>query len=148
MRKIIIFLNILLMWFIGVVFCPFDVGFYLSLNIPKIVPNSSFIGIIWIIIYILNSICIYKLLKNYELNNDYYFILILNYIFCESFPLFFFYFHNLFLSLISCIVIFITSIFLILETKKINKNYSYYLYPYTIWSFISLTLFIIIYIIN
>jgi len=138
----------LLLWFLGIVFCPFDIGFYQYLTLPKIMPPTSFFGIIWIIIYLLNTLSIYNLIKNCELNNDYYFILTLNFIFCEAFPIFFFYFHNLILSLITTVGTTVTSYFLMNETKKINKTYSYYLYPYVGISIISLILLIIIFILN
>ncbi len=143
-RKIIAFLIILLLWFLSSAFFPFDIGYYLTLKVPSFFPNNYLISFIWIIIYIFNSSSTYILIKNYELNNDYYFILIINYLFNQTFSLFFSIFHSLFLTLIATTTTAITSIFLYLEAKKINKTSSYLLIPYLIWSFISLILFIII----
>ena len=147
-RKIIVFTFLLCLWFIGSILSPFDVSFYSSLIIPSITPNPNIISLIWFIIYILNTLSIFFLIKDYELNDDFYFILILSYLFCELFPLFFFFFNNLILSMICNIVVSISSLFLIIETKKINKCLAYLFIPYSIWSFISLILSISIYLLN
>ena len=146
-KRILFFLFILFLWFISSIFFPFDKGFYLSLNLPFLLPNSLFI-IMWFIIYILNTISYYYLFKEYDLDNDYYFILILNYLFNQSFSLFFSYLHNILLSLIIIIANTVSSYFLFIENKKINKTISYLTIPYLIWNGILLLLFIIIFIIN
>lgn len=147
-KKTIFFLLVFSIWMFSSVFFPFDVGFYLSLSIPNFIFNSSIIGIIWIIIFLLNSLCFFMIIKNKELNNDYYFIIILNYICCETFPLFFSYFHSLILCLASTIGTFITSYFLLIETRKISKKSSLLLLPYFIMSFISSIWIIAILILN
>jgi tryptophan-rich sensory protein len=147
-KKIILFLIILALWFFSSVFFPYDAGFYQTLNIPKFAPSGTFIAIIWIVIYLLNTISIYNLVKNYKLNNDYYFILIINYLFNQAFPLFFFYYHSLFLSLVCTIVIAVTTPMLMIETKKINKKSAYLLIPYSIWSLIAFILSTAIFLTN
>ncbi len=147
-RKATVFLSMLLLWFISSILFPFDEGFYLTLKIPTFFPSSYLISTIWILIYFLNTISIYNLIKNYEIDNDYYFILIINYLFNQMFSLFFFFFHSLMLSLITITTISITGIFLYIETKKINKVSAYLLTPYYIWSIFSLVLFIIICVLN
>ena len=147
-RRIIFFLVIFSLWFFGNIFWPFDAGFYQSLNTPSFIPVKMFISIIWIVIYFLNTLSFYKSFKDFDLNNDYYFIIILNYLFNQLFSLFFFYFNNLFLGLISCIVIFVSTTFWFLETKKIDKTSAYLLLPYIIWSFLALNLSICIFVIN
>ena len=148
MRKVIAFLIILSLWFLGSIFFPFNQGFYSSINIPNITPNNNIISLIWIIIYILNTTSLYFLIKDYDLNDDFNFILILNYLFCELFPMFFFYLNSLLFSLISVIVVVVTSYFLFIETKKINKTLAYLFLPYLVWSFCSLILSISIFLIN
>lgn len=147
-KRIIFFAVILSFWFIGILFFPFDAGYYTLLDKPLFTLPAFFITIIWIAIYFLNTLSFYLTFKDYDLNNDYYFIIIFNYLFNQVFPLFFFYFHNLYLSLISVISTTITSYFLYIETKKINKTSSYLLIPYFVWNTYLLVLFIIIFIIN
>lgn len=146
-KKIIIFLLIVLSWFLAVLLIPFDKGFFLSLNTPEMLP-SNMIKIIWIIIYLLNSLSIYILIKDNDFNNDYYFILIINYIFNETFPLFFSYFNSLLLSFISTIITTITAYFLYLESRKINYKSSIFIIPYILFSTISSIWIIIILILN
>ena len=145
-KKLVIFLVLLIFWFISGVMFPIDIGYYLSLNIPKFILPSSIIGIIWIIIYFLNSLSIYKVIKDFEPNNNYLFTLSLNYLFCQIFPLFFFYIQSFLLSLISTIGTLITAYFLMKETP--NEDSKKLLYPYIGWSYIFLIYLIIICIIN
>ena len=148
MRKLIVFLIIFMFYLLPAVAFPFDLGYYLSLNIPLFSPSSLFIGLSWLLIYFLNSLCLYKSIKDYELNNDYYFILILNYLLLLFFSISFFILHNLLLSLIINTSIFISTYLYLLEVKKLNKELSYLLIPYLIFSFILLLNMISIYIIN
>ena len=147
-KRIIIFLLIFAMWFFGSIFFPFDIGFYSILTLPKIAPNQNLIFYSWIFIYFLNTISIYHLIKNYNLNNNYIFFMSINYLFNQLFSLFFFYMHSMPLTLTSIITVTISSIYLFFETKKINKISSYFFIPYTIWNIYMLILFIIVYIIN
>jgi len=147
-RKMLVFLLLLCLWFIGGIFFPYNPGFYSTLSIPGLVPSVSIIKSIWTIILILNTISSYYLIKDYDLNDDYYFIIILNYLFCEFYPLFFFFFNSLILSMICNIVIAVSTLFLVNETKNINKTLTYLFVPYLIWSFVSLIFSISIYIIN
>lgn len=146
-KRLLFFLALLFLWFLSSIFFPFDQGFYLSLNIPLLIPNCLFI-IIWSTIYFLNTSSYYLLFKEYDLNNDYYFIVILNYLFNQSFPLFFFYMHSLLLSLIILTGCTVLSYFLYFESKKINKTIGLLNLPYLAWNSVLLVLFIIIYIIN
>lgn len=147
-KKIIIISLIVLLWFLAAVFFPFDNGYFLSLNSPNIIPSKIVFEIIWPIIFIFNSLSIYIIIKDNDFNNDYYFILIINYIFCQTFPLFFSYFNSLILSLISSIGTSITSYFLYLESKKNNYKSSYFLIPYLFMGAISTFWMIIILIMN
>ncbi len=147
-RKVIVFVFLFCLWFIGSIIAPFNVGFYSSITIPKIVPSVNVISLIWFIIYLLNTTSMYFLIKDYDLNDDFYFILILNYLFCQFFPLFFFFFNNLVLAMICNIVISVSSIFLITETKKINTHLAYLFIPHFLWSFFLLIISISIYLIN
>ncbi len=147
-RKLIAFIIILLLWFIGGIIFPLNQGFYSTLILPGVIPSIPFIKLIWCTILLLNTISSYFLIKDYDLSDDYFFIIILNYLFCQFYPLFFFYFNSLILALISNIVIAVSNLFLINETKKINKTLAYLFIPYLIWSFISLIFSISIYLLN
>ena len=147
-RKILVFLILLSLWFFSSILWPYDSSIFLFLNVPKLFLPNIMIDIIWILIYILNTISIYIMIKNYELENNYFFILIINYIFNQLFSLFFFYFHYLYLSLICTTITAVSSFLLYIETKKSTKTFSFLLIPYVLWSFLALIYFIIIFIIN
>lgn len=147
-RKVVVFLFLFSLWFLGSILCPFNAGFYSSITIPSVAPNQSVISLIWFIIYFLNTISTFFLIKDYDLNDDFYFIMLLNYLFCQFYPLFFFFFNSLVLSMICNIVVAVSSVFLIFETEKINKHLAYLFIPYSLWSLFSLILSISIYLIN
>lgn len=146
-KKIIVFLIILSLWFFSSVFFPFDAGFYNSLNLPAFTPPKILFSIIWPIIFILITITIYSIIKKDNQTKDYLYILIINYILIETYNLFFFYFNNLFLSLVNVTFTLVSSIFLTLETKKLTKNW-YLLILYNVWSLYAFILMTTIYLSN
>ena len=146
-KKIIVFLIILSLWFLSSVFFPFDAGFYNSLNLPAFTPPKILFSIIWPVIFILITIAIYSIIKKDNQTKDYLYILIINYILIETYNLFFFYFNNLFLSLVNVTFTLVSSIFLTLETKKLTKNW-YLLILYNVWSLYAFILMTTIYLSN
>jgi translocator protein len=86
----------------------------------------------------------YNILKKY----DYIYILLTNYFANQLFMYFFFYLMSPFLGFIITVIIFLTSIFLFIETKKINKKASYYIIPYIIYNTYALILITSIYFMN
>ena len=147
-RKVIVFIILLSMWYLSSILFRFNESFYSTLSLPLIIPSVKIIKIIWFFIFICNTLAYYFLIKDYDLNDDFNFIMIINYLFCELYPLFFFFFNSLVLSMICTTVIAVSNIFLFNETKKINNNLAYLFIPYLIWGFISLTFSISIYLIN
>lgn len=146
-KKIICFIFLLLPWFASGILFPFDSGFYNSLSLPKITPPKIIFIIIWPILFTLITITIYRILKKDNLNNDYLYILIMNFIGAQTYNLFFFHMNNLFLSLISTVVTLVTSIFLTYETKKLDESWPL-LIPYNIWSVYAFILITTIYLTN
>lgn len=149
MKKILIFLLFLLPWFIGGILFRYNPEFYNSLDIPSIALPGKIISIIWIIMYILIAIGIYK---TYNVNKfkekDYNYTLITNYLSNMLFPLFFFKLQSPFLGFVITLIVFISSIYLYLETKRIKKNASYYLIPYIIYTFYASILSFFIFVMN
>ena len=146
-KKIICFLMLLIPWFVSSILFPFDAGFYNSLYLPKITPPKFVFVIIWPILFILITITLYRILKKDSLNNDYLYILIMNFIGVETYSLFFFYMNNLFLSLVSIVVTLVTSIFLTIETRKLDNSWGL-LIPYNIWCLYAFVLITCIYLTN
>lgn len=147
-KNIIVYLVILALWFASSIFFPFDSGFYNSLKLPSYTPPNIVFSIMWIILYLLISLSIFIIIKKNLYNKDYLYILIINYLFNQLFSLFFFSFNNLFLTLVSTIITFVSSLFLYYETRKLNLKSSLLLIPYMLWNLFATILFINIYLIN
>ena len=150
MKKVLIYLAFLLPWFIGGLVFNYNEEFYTSLNIPTFALSGAFISIIWVIIYILSSISIYKVNEKESIlkNNDYLYVLLTNYLANMTFPYFFFTLRSPFLGFWSTVIVFVSTIFLFIETKNINKKAMYYLIPYIVYNTYALILSLFVYLMN
>ena len=146
-KKIICFAFLLIPWFTSGFLFPFDAGYYNSLRLPSITPPKIIFSLIWPILFTLITITVYRILKKDNLNNDYLYILIMNFIGVETYNLFFFYMNNLFLSLISTVITLVTSIFLTSETRKLDNSWPL-LIPYNTWNIYAFILITSIYLTN
>lgn len=132
MKKILKFLIILLPWFLGSILFKVDKTFYKVLEKPFFAPKPIVFAVAWSILFILISISIYKVID--KSNIEYKKSLIINYFANEIFTFLFFTLKSPFLGFVDCILILISSLFLYLNTKSINKNASKLLIPYIIWN--------------
>ena len=150
MKAFFKFIIILLPWFLSSLI-PIDKEFYNSLTLPFFTPPQMAYGIIWSIIYICISISIYQILNTYKIKDipkSYKYTLLLNYIANQSFQPLFFLLKSPFLGFVSCILTFITSLFLYKETKDLKEKSAKYLIPYILFSLFATILSLSIYILN
>ena len=174
LKKIFLFLCCLLPWFLNNII-PLNYNYYKEIKLPFFAPPSYFYGIIWPIIYILIAISIYNIvssLKWKEIPNNYKIILLINYIFNQSYTIIFFGLKNNFLAFISCLGTLITistvvslvfnsiiiklnkidteirTIFLKEETALMNNKISKILIPYILLSIFATILSLSIYLYN
>lgn len=149
-KDILLFLLILLFWLLSGFIFKFNKEYYDLLTLPSFTLNGKYISIIWFIIYILISISIFIIIKKYNLfkQKDYYYILVTNYLANQLFTYVFFYLMSPFLGFIITVIVFISSIFLFIETKKLNKKSSYFLIPYLIYNTYALILMTSVYLLN
>ena len=150
MKAFFKFIIILLPWFLSSLI-PIDKEFYNSLTLPFFTPPQMAYGIIWSIIYIGISISIYQILNTYKIKDipkSYKYTLLLNYIANQSFQPLFFLLKSPFLGFVSCILTFITSLFLYKETKDLKEKSAKYLIPYILFSLFATILSLSIYILN
>ena len=150
LKKIFLFLCCLLPWFLNNII-PLNYNYYKEIKLPFFAPPSYFYGIIWPIIYILIAISIYNIvssLKWKEIPNNYKIILLINYIFNQSYTIIFFGLKNNFLAFISCLGTLITSLFLKEETSLMNNKISKLLIPYILLSIFATILSLSIYLYN
>lgn len=150
LKGILSFLLILLFWFIGSFLFKYNPEFYENLTLPSFALPGYLISYIWIIIYILITISIYTTTKKENIfkNKDYFYVLLTNYLANQSFPLVFFYLMSPFLGFVMTTIVFISSIYLFIETYKINKKGSYFLIPYIIYNLYAFILSLAVYIMN
>ena len=150
MKAFFKFIIILLPWFLSSLI-PIDKEFYNSLTLPFFTPPEMAYGIIWSIIYICISISIYQILNTYKIKDipkSYKYTLLLNYIANQSFQPLFFLLKSPFLGFVSCILTFITSLFLYKETKDLKEKSDKYLIPYILFSLFATILSLSIYLLN
>lgn len=150
MKKVLIFIFVFSLWILGSLLFKYDIVYYQMLNLPNYIINPILNNIIWIIIYFLITLSIMKVSKHYKIigNNDYFFILIINYLANMVFPLMFYNLKSPFLGFIINTIILISSIYLLIETRKINKKAKIMLIPYVIYATYSFIVSFIIWIMN
>lgn len=150
MKKILRFIILLFPWLLSGIIFKVDLDYYNYLNLPGFVLPNKLISIIWIILYVLITISIYKISinKNIFKEKDYFYVLITNFLANSLFIYGFFYLKSLFFGFILTTITLISSIFLFIETKKLNKKASYYLIPYIVFNVYAFILSLSIYIMN
>ena len=150
MKKVLIFLSCFIPWLISGIIFKYDASYYEMLNIPSFALSPKLISITWIIIYILIAISIYKVRQEKSIlkEGDYLYVLITNYLANQLFLYGFFNLKSPFFGFILTTITFISSIFLFLETKRLNKNASYFLIPYILYNTYAFILSITTYIMN
>ena len=150
MKAVLKFIIILLPWFLSSLI-PVDKIYYNSLTLPFFTPPQIAYGIIWSILYIGISISIYQIINTYTIKDipkSYKYTLLLNFIANQSFQPLFFTLKNPFLGFVSCILTFITSLFLYKETRDLKEKSSKYLIPYILFSLFASLLSLSIYLLN
>ena len=145
-KKIIKYLLILLPWFISSIIFKVDTTYYKNLNLPFFAPPPIIFPIVWTILYILLAISIYMVINNSTTNYKIY--LFINYLSNQLYTLCFFVIKNNFLAFTDCLIVFISSLYLYIETKNIDNKSSKYLIPYLIWNGFATILSLAIFIMN
>ena len=150
LKQILLFIIILFFWLLSGLIFKYDAEFYSMLKLPFFSLSGKWISIIWFLIYILNTISIIIIYNKVKIlqNKDYLYILLTNYFANQLFMYFFFYLMSPFLGFAITSIIFISTIFLFLETKKISKKSSYFLIPYLIYGLYALILMTTTYFMN
>lgn len=145
-KNIIKYILCLLPWFLSSIIFKIDTNYYKNLNLPFFAPPTIIFPIVWTIIYILISISIYNSID--KSNKNYKLYLIINYISNQLYTFYFFIIKNNLLALIDCLIVLISSVYLYIETKSIDKKSSKYIIPYIIWNLFATLLSFTIFIIN
>lgn len=147
LRKIIFFLILILFWNITLILFPVNYAYITTLQ-GIININYKYFIIMYFLLTLINNYAFYKLFTGFDLNNNYNFVYILNYIFTQVFGLFFFKFNCLILSVICLSIVFVSSIFVYLESKKIDRTNSYLIIPSILFNMFNLIGLMIVIILN
>lgn len=147
LRKIIFFLILILFWNITLILFPINYAYITTLQ-GIININYKYFIIMYFLLTLINNYVFYKLFTGFDLNNNYNFVYILNYIFTQVFGLFFFKFNCLILSVICLSIVFVSSIFVYLESKKIDRTNSYLIIPSILFNMFNLIGLMIVMILN
>lgn len=147
LRKIIFFLILILFWNITLILFPVNYAYMTTLQ-GIININYKYFIIMYFLLTLINNYAFYKLFTGFDLNNNYNFVYILNYIFTQVFGLFFFKFNCLILSVICLCIVFVSSIFVYLESKKIDRTNSYLIIPSILFNMFNLIGLMIVMILN
>lgn len=147
LRKIIFFLILILFWNITLILFPVNYAYITTLH-GIININYKYFIIMYFLLTLINNYVFYKLFTGFDLNNNYNFVYILNYIFTQVFGLFFFKFNCLILSVICLGIVFVSSIFVYLESKKIDRTNSYLIIPSILFNMFNLIGLMIVMILN
>ena len=149
--NVITFVISMAVYVIPNIFFKIDKEYFYSLDGPHL-PPIVFI-IVWSIIYILISILItyyvdlYKKEKNKSLIKLFVFIGV-NYIFNIMYIPFFFMLKELFISFVICIFVFISILFVAMESLTYNKKITLLTLPYILWSVVAVILSMLFYLQN
>lgn len=150
MKRLLTFIIFLLPWFL-VTILPIDYSYYKEISLPWFAPPTIFYSISWTIIYILIAISIVCLLDSYKfksLPRAFKIILLINYLFNQSYTLVFFGLRNNFLGFVCCLGTLLSTLFLINEVYELKLKCSKYLIPYVLLSGFAVILSFTIYIMN
>lgn len=150
LKKILKFLVILLPWFISGLIFRYDSSYYDMLSIPSFALPPIAISIVWTVLYILIAISIYLVSENKNIfkESDYFYVLITNYLANELFLYGFFNLKSPFFGFVLTTITLVSSVFLFLESRKLNKTSSYFLIPYMLFNVYAFVLSLTIYIMN
>ena len=147
LRKIIFFLILILFWNVTLILFPVNYAYLTTLQ-GVININYRYFIIMYFLLTLVNNYAFYRLFTGFDLNNNYNFVYILNYIFTQVFGLFFFKFNCLILSVICLCIVFVSSIFVYLESKKIDRTNSYLIIPSILFNMFNLIGLMIVMILN
>ena len=147
LRKIIFFLILMLFWNVTLILFPVNYAYLTTLQ-GVININYRYFIIMYFLLTLVNNYAFYRLFTGFVLNNNYNFVYIINYIFTQVFGLFFFRFNSLILSVICLCIVLISSIFVHLESKKIDSTSSYLIIPSILFNVFNLIGLMIVMILN
>lgn len=129
---------------LSMIFTKNSMDFYEEMVKPDIAPKAIVFPIVWTILYSLIAVTLYRFFDDKKIRNS----IILNLIINIIWPILFFRFELLFISIIWLVLIIVTLIYELVQIYKKDKIFAYLNLPYLFWLFFALYLNIIIFTLN
>ncbi|MDD4705733.1 MAG: tryptophan-rich sensory protein [Bacilli bacterium] len=135
---------IFFLYFMPFLFFPLDINYFNILTLPYGTLNVFIYYLGWINSFVLITISIFTIIKYENINNNYIFALLINLIlnWLNNFMLY--ELNNILLFLISILIGLLSTLYLFIQTNKINKKLSYTIIFYLFWLIYNIILFTII----
>ena len=150
MKKVLNYLLVFLPWLLSGLLFRVDNDFYSKLSTPSFALNGKALAVSWLILYILIATSIYIVRNKSDIlkNKDYLYVLLTNYLSNQLFLYGFFSLKSPFMGFILTTITFVSTIFLFIETRKVDKRASYFIVPYLLFSVYAFIVALSVYIMN
>ena len=148
MKKFFLYIILLFPWFLSNLLFNGCLDYFDTLNLPFFALPKPLYGIVWTILYLLITYSVYKIYTESKPDKSYNISLFVNYVFNQLYLGLFFCLQNPLLGFIDCLLIFISSLFLYIETKNLNNKADKFLIPYVIFNVYVTILSLTIYFMN
>ncbi len=125
---------IFLLHLIPFMIAPHDFIWFEIINKPNFTPSYYINLLFWVITFIIISISASNtLLADNHDKRFYLLLLIINYVFIQTYPYIMFVLNDILLAFVNIILMLITSLMLKIIGSKINKRVNKYMYIVTLW---------------
>ena len=148
LKKMALFLLVLLLYYLPGIIWMTDSEYYLSLNLPSYAPSPLVFGITWGVLYLIFSIFITYLISNNKMTKEIAMAFIINYVISFFFNLVFFQLNNLFLTFADTVLCAASGLLIFITLLKEKRVYSAFCTPYLLWTIFASVLMANIYFIN
>lgn len=148
MKKILLYIILLVPWFLSNLLFNSCLVYFDTLNLPFFALPKPLYGIVWTILYLLITYSVYKVFTESKPDKSYNISLFINYAFNQLYLGLFFCLQNPLLGFIDCLLILISSLFLYIETKNLNDEAAKFLIPYVVFNVYATILSLSIYFMN
>ena len=143
-KLIISFSVVAILVLISMIFTKNTMNFYENIIKPDIAPKPIIFPIVWTILYFIIGLTLYRFLSEKNIRKS----IVLNLVINVTWPILFFRFELLFLSIIWLVFIIGTLIMELIKIYKVDRKFAFLNLPYLFWLFFALYLNIMIYLLN
>ena len=150
-KKVLFFIIVLAIFMIPGFIFGRNTDFYKEINKPVFAPKGIVFSIVWVFLYTIQSYYITHIFYNYKYNNEgnkLFILLIINGVINILYMPIFFWLESLFGGFVISLLLFISTILIVIKSKQIMVKEWYLEIPYLLWTAFALILSISIYLMN